>query len=140
MYCRIDLSKTNYKEIPTKVLSSKNFQDIINVYEKYCKYKKFHGVRPIFIEDIQEEKVDLLGYYHNESLVAFSLIIKYESQNSVIADQFAWDYEMPSLKLGYKSLRSECSRYKRLGYDYFYLGDYYEYKTELSGFEIKSPF
>ena len=54
----------------------------------------------------------------------------------MIADQFAWDYADPSLKLGYKSIRNECAYYKSLGYRYFILGDEDKYKQELKGFEI----
>jgi arginyl-tRNA--protein-N-Asp/Glu arginylyltransferase len=53
-----------------------------------------------------------------------------------MADQFAWDYENPKLKLGYKSIRSECARYKRLGYQYYYLGEVCDYKQQLQGFEL----
>lgn len=137
MYCRIDLSKIKYKELDNcRLLSIDNYADIVKVYEKYCRHKKFKGVRPIFSEDLTNPNTHVLGYYDNEELVAFSIIMVYPSQNSVIADQFAWDYENLKLKLGYKSLRSECARYKRLGYDYFYLGDFYGYKAELTGFEL----
>ena len=137
MYCRVDLSLSNYTELNNyKLLSVDNYQQVVRVYEQYCVHKQFVGVRPILPEDLTQHNTDVLGYYDQDQLVAFSFILKYPSQNSVIADQFAWDYANPTLKLGYSSLRSECARYKRLGYDYFYLGDFYGYKAELTGFEI----
>ena len=32
--------------------------------------------------------------------------------------------------------KNEIARYKRLGYDYLYLGGYCEYKTKLQGYEL----
>lgn len=140
MYCRINLKDSNYTELDNcHKLTPDDYSDIVRVYEAYCKYKKFDGVRPILPEDLKQPYIDAIGYYDQNNLVAFSFIMKYPSCNSVIADQFAWDYVNPKLKLGFKSLRSECARYKRLGYDYFYLGDYYGYKAELTGFELGPP-
>lgn len=137
MYCRVNLAKSNYKEMSNySVLTAKHYDDIVRVYEAYCDHKQFEGVRPIFLEDLQQPYMEHLGYFDENRLVAFSFIMKYPSQNSVIADQFAWDYANPKLKLGFKSLRNECARYKRLGYDYFYLGDFYGYKAELTGYEL----
>lgn len=137
MYCRVDLSLSNYTELTNyKILSGEHYPDIVRIYERYCEHKEFGGVRPVLLEDITQPNTDLIGYYDSDQLVAFSFILKYPSVNSVITDQFAWDYNNPRLKLGYKSLRSECARYKRLGYDYLYLGDYYAYKAELTGYEL----
>lgn len=138
MYCRINLNNTNYKEIDHKVLDASYFDQIIDIYKSYIDYKGFTTAMPIFIEDVQQTNTEILGYYDKDELVAFSIILVYPSKKSVTADQFAWNYKNPNLKLGYKSLRSECARYKRLGFKYFYLGDYYQYKSELCGFEMAS--
>ena len=90
----------------------------------------------MFYEDVVSPYTEILGYYHNTKLVAFSLIYLYTSSRSVLAEQFAWDYCMPELKLGYRSLKSECARYKRLGYEYMYIGEYAPYKQQIDGFEI----
>jgi hypothetical protein len=92
---------------------------------------------PIFIEDFRES--DMLGYYDNGELVAWSMILRYPSQLSVTADQFAWNYKNPSLELGYNSLKNECAYYKELGYEYLYLHGVDEYKKEFDGFEILGP-
>ena len=135
MYCRVDLDKTNYKEIDYKLLDESYFDKISNIYKKYIDYKKFSSAIPIFIEDLQQTNTEILGYFDKEELIAFSIVLVYPSRRMVYADQFAWGYENPKLKLGYESLRSECARYKRLGFKYFYLGEYNEYKNELKGFE-----
>lgn len=133
MECRINLSKTNYKEeLEYSVLDSFYFSTINSIYEKYCAYKKFKEYIPLLYKEL--ENSELLGYYDNNVLVAFSIINIYD--NHVKAEQFAWDYANPSLRLGIRSLKTECARYKRLGYDYLYLGEYHKYKEQFDGFEL----
>ena len=90
---------------------------------------------PIFAEEYTDAKNDVLGYYDNEKLVAFSLLRCYNSKN-VEAIQFAWDYENPALGLGIRSLKNECAIYKKRGFDYLYLGQADDYKAKINGFEI----
>lgn len=136
--CRINLSKTNYKEIPYKLLCSNSYKQAVDIYHQYCDYRQFHPhhYHPLWIEDFESAHIDIIGYYDQDRLVAFSIVYLYPSEKSCMADQFAWNYETPSLKLGYKSIRSECARYKRLGYQYYYLGEICEYKQQLQGFEL----
>jgi len=101
-------------------------------------YKQFKSVTPIFVEEYLDEKNDVIGYYDQEKLVAFSLIRRYNSKN-IEAVQFAWDYANPKLHLGISSLRSECALYKQLGFDYLYLGEANDYKKKINGFEILGP-
>lgn len=136
-YCRINLSKTNYQELDNyAVLDETYYAKVVEIYRHYCAYKKFISVVPMFYEDIASPYTEVLGYYHNKELVAFSLIYLYTSNNCACAEQFAWDYKTPKLRLGYRSLESECARYKRLGYDYLYIGEYAKYKENFNGFEI----
>jgi len=137
-FCRIDLSKTNYSIIDNwKVLDEPNYEELIKIYHTYCRYKKFKSVMPLFKEDFEE--LEILGYYNNNKIVAFSMITKYPSSMNVYADQFAWDYKDPSLRLGINSLKSECAYYKSLGYKYYYLGQTNKYKEQIDGFEILGP-
>lgn len=136
MFCRICLSRTDYKEIDYKLLSAEDFPIIESIYNQYCEYKNFKSLVPLFIEEFENPMTDIIGYYDNHNLVAFSLIYLYPSKKSCMAEQFAWNYHNKKLKLGYRSIRSECARYKRLGYDYLYLGEVTDYKSELQGFEI----
>ena len=133
--CRINLDNTSYKEIDYSVLDSSYYKDVVEIYKQYCDYKKFNSVLPIFVEELENKTCELLGYYHNNKLIAFSMMNLYTSKQSVFSEQFAWNYENPQLKLGYNSIRSECARYKRLGYKYLYIGEYNTYKRELKGFE-----
>ena len=136
-YCRINLSKTNYTELNNyKLLDASNYKDITEIYKQYCEYKKFKSVVPIFYEEVISPYSEVLGYYQNDQLIAFSLINLYPSHSIAWAEQFAWNYNEPELLLGYKSLENECARYKRQGFQYLYIGEYAKYKTTFDGFEI----
>ena len=140
LYARINLNKTFYSLYTDyKILDGKEYAPILQrIYYEYCKYKKFKSVMPILTEEFTDPKNDLIGYYYNDKLVAFSLLCRYNEKN-VEALQFAWDYANPELKLGFASLRSECALYKSMGYDYLYLGGADEYKSKFDGFEILGP-
>lgn len=136
-YCRIDLSATHYQELDNyTILDETYYNKVVDIYRQYCSYKKFSSVVPMFYEDIASPYTEVLGYYDNKDLVAFSLIYLYTSSNCAHAEQFAWNYKSPDLRLGYRSLESECARYKRLGYKYLYIGEYAKYKEIFDGFEI----
>ena len=139
IYSRINLKQTNYSLYENFVLfNNPPVKDLQKIYYKYCSYKNFKSVMPIFNEEFVEPSNDVIGYYHNNILVAFSLIKKFNSKNAE-AMQFAWDYESPNLNLGIKSLKSECALYKSLGFEYYYLGSASEYKKQIDGFEILGP-
>jgi len=139
-YCRIDLSKTNYSELDNcMTLDASYYPQIKTLYKQYCEYKGFTSVVPIFYEDIISPYSEVLGYLKNEKIIAFSLIYLYPSVNSVAAEQFAWNYADPKLRLGYKSLENECARYKKAGYNYLYIGEHNDYKENFDGFEILGP-
>ncbi len=136
MYGRIDLTKTFYNKLDSyKFLNPAPISDLQQLYKQYCDYKKFKSVMPIFNSEFTDVKNDIIGYYENDKLVAFSLLRRYDSEN-VEAIQFAWNYQTPSLRLGIESLKSECAVYKELGFRYLYLGGADEYKKKIDGFEI----
>lgn len=137
MYCRVCLADTNYREIPYALLTSDWYREIQLIYKQYATVKQLNSVLPIFLEELEAANTEIIGYFDsNNNLEAFSLIYLYPSQNSCMADQFAWNYKDPAKKLGYRSIRSECARYKRLGFQYLYLGESAPYKQELQGFEF----
>lgn len=140
-YAKIDLTKTNYNMIETVrwvVIRSPDKGNLNRIYNEYCKYKKFKSVMPIFESEYSDSKNDIMGYYLNDRLIAFSLIRKYDAEN-LEAIQFAWDYKNPELHLGIESLKHECAFYKAAGYKYYYLGGADEYKKQFDGFEMLGP-
>jgi hypothetical protein len=137
-YCRINLSKTNYQPLKNSrciVGPQLDVNQLQTIYKKYCEYKQFDSVVPIFKQQIMDPWTDVIGYYDENNLVAFSLIKHYDIENAE-ALQFAWDYANPNLRLGIESLKNECAIYKARGYKYLYLGLADKYKEEIDGFEL----
>lgn len=137
IYARINLSLTNYSTsiLDWQYLKNPDITQLNRIYKTYCRYKKFASVMPIFDSEYTDSRNDIIGYFANNELVAFSLLRKYDLEN-VEAVQFAWTYSNPNLRLGIKSLKQECAIYKRLGFKFLYLGQADEYKKEIDGFEI----
>ena len=138
-YARIDLEKTNYKILDNfKVITDPDINGLQAIFRKYCQYKKFTSVEPMWDAEFIWDHNDILGYYDDTKLVAWSVVTKY-NDSDVYAVQFAWDYANPKLGLGMKSLKNECAYYKSLGYKYYYLGEAHKYKSNLKGFETLGP-
>jgi hypothetical protein len=139
-YCRIDLSKTHYAQLDEwKFITDLDFEKLDLIYTRYCEHKKFNSVMPLFKEQFKMPNADLIGYYENNQLVAYSLMLKYDTSKSIVAERFVWDYANPKLRFGIRSLEHECALYKTLGYEYLYLGEYVEYKSNIDGFELLGP-
>jgi hypothetical protein len=109
-----------------------------SIYRDYCVYKQFRSVMPIFDSEYYNDCNDVIGYYHNSQLVAFSLMRRYDNYN-VASVQFAWNYTTPQLRLGIESLKTECAIYRDRGFQYLYLDYAHEYKKTIQGFEILGP-
>ena len=112
MICRIDLTKIKYKQIDFVLLGLQDFPKCEEIYKQYIEHNDIENPHPVFEEEWNTEakyNADVIGYYDNDDLVAWSLTYKFPSKQTVIADQFAWNYSNPKLKLGYKSIRSECA-------------------------------
>lgn len=138
-YCRIDLSKTNYTSMSDTdcryIVHKSMYPECFEIYQQYCEYKQFNSVMPLFEQQFRDIYTEIIGYFSNQKLVAFSLIKKYDLEN-VEAIQFAWDYNDPKLRLGIESLKNECAIYKSRGFKYFYLGQADQYKSQIDGFEV----
>jgi hypothetical protein len=135
-YSRVRLSETNYSVLNNWAYVKNIDVTTLNlIYKKYCEYKNFTSVMPIFDNEYTDPNTDIIGYYENNSLIAFSLIKLHDKKNAECV-QFAWDYKNPKLRLGIESLKNECAIYKQKGFDYLYLGGDDEYKRFLDGYEI----
>jgi hypothetical protein len=140
-FARIDLEKTNYtvtvewQYLQPTVDQIAQLQDI---YRTYCIYKHFSSVMPLFESRFLDPMADIIGYYDNSKLVAFSLIRRYDQHNA-LCDQFAWTYHRPKLRLGIETMKTECAIYQERGFQYLYLEQAHLYKSEIAGFEILGP-
>jgi hypothetical protein len=137
IYARINLEKTNYTTFQNnwEFIRDPDVVSLNSIYIQYCRYKKFLSVMPIFDCEYRDPQNDIIGYFDQNILVAFSIVRKYDHDNAE-AVQFAWTYHDPKQRLGIESLKHECALYKKLGYKYLYLGGADEYKTKIDGFEI----
>jgi len=139
IFSYIDLTKTNYTvKVDARVLSAPNVNRLLEIWDDYCVYKKFPSQWPYYAEQFYDMRHDIIGYFDNNELVAWSMIYKI-NEDVCEAIQFAWDYKNPRLHLGLASLRAECAIYKEKGYKTFMLGEAHEYKKQLSGFSIYGP-
>ena len=138
-FARIDLSKTNYQiNVEWMYMTRPDIAALNNIYRDYCVHKKFSSVMPIFDSRYTEPMTDVIGYYDQAKLVAFSLIRRYDEHNA-LCDQFAWTYHNPRLRMGIETMKAECAIYKARGFQYLYLEQAHLYKSEIDGFEILGP-
>ena len=138
-FARIDLSKTNYEStVKWEYLHEPDIPKLNTIYRDYCKYKHFVSVMPIFDIRYTDPMTDVIGYYDQDKLVAFSLIRRYDDHNA-LCDQFAWNYNNPRLRLGIETMKTECAIYRARGFKYLYLEQAHLYKSEIQGFEILGP-
>jgi hypothetical protein len=138
-FARIDLSKTNYKiNVEWMYMSQPDIPALNDIYKTYCTYKRFSSVIPIFDSRYTDPMTDVIGYYDQARLVAFSLIKRYDEHNA-LCDQFAWTYHNPRMRLGIETMKTECAIYKARGFRYLYLEQAHLYKSEIDGFEILGP-
>lgn len=140
-FARIDLAATDYAESvrwhylkPTPEVCLQ----LDNIYRQYCQYKRFASVMPMFHSRYKDTMADIIGYYDDDQLVAWSLIRRYDAYNA-LCDQFAWTYHKPALRLGIETMKTECAIYKALGFHYLYLEQAHLYKSEIAGFELLGP-
>ena len=84
-YARIDLSKTNYTQLPSSTwgfIKHPDVDQLDEIYKTYCRYKKFKSVMPIFPSEYVDPGNELIGYMHADRLVAFSLIKRFDKENA----------------------------------------------------------
>lgn len=135
-YCRIDLSKSNYiPETTWNFIRNVDIDELNLIYKKYCEYKKFASVVPIFDSQYTDINNDIIGYYEESLLIGFSLVHRFDTSNAECI-QFAWDYNNPKIRLGIASLKTECAVYKLQGFKYLYIGCSDPYKEQIQGYEI----
>jgi hypothetical protein len=135
-FARIHLKETTYQHsVDWKYLVDPDIAVLKSIYKTYCIYKHFASVMPLFDSQFTDSSTDLIGYFDNKNLVAFSLMKRYDTKN-VLASQFAWTYHNPKTRLGIESLKTECAIYRERGFEYLYLDQAHLYKQGLEGFEI----
>jgi hypothetical protein len=141
-FARINLAKANYEPTVTWRYITSRDQDTLarldRIYRDYCVHKKFTSVMPMFHSRYTDPMSDVIGYYDQDQLVAWSLIRRFDDRNA-LCDQFAWTYHNPRLRLGIETMKTECAIYRARGFEYLYLEQAHLYKQEIDGFELLGP-
>jgi hypothetical protein len=139
-YARIRLSDTTYESTLTAWdwIREPDVDQLNTIYRRYCQYRQFSSVMPIFDSEYTDPKNDVIGYWDQGSLEAFSIIRRFDDTNAQCI-QFAWTYHRPRLRLGIASLKTECAIYRDLGYEFLYLDQAHQYKQQFEGFELLGP-
>ena len=141
-FARINLAKTRYEPtVAWRYITSRDSDTLARldrIYRDYCVYKKFDSVMPMFHSRYTDPMSDVIGYYDQDQLVAWSLIRRFDERNA-LCDQFAWTYHNPRLRLGIETMKTECAIYKARGFEYLYLEQAHLYKQEIDGFELLGP-
>lgn len=134
-YARIRLASTDYMpSVDWHKIQDPDPQVLNQIYRSYCAHRKFDSVMPIFDSEYTDPKNDVIGYTDLGQLVAFSIIRRYDQRNAECV-QFAWTYHRPQLRLGIKSLKTECAIYRDQGFEFLYLDQAHGYKQQFQGFE-----
>lgn len=141
-FARIDLERTNYQpSVSWRYIEDRDpatLAQLDDIYRTYCIYKHFGSVMPMFHSRYLDPMADIIGYYDNDRLVAWSLIRRFDHSNA-LCDQFAWTYHRPRMRLGIETMKTECAIYRERGFRYLYLEQAHLYKSQIEGFEILGP-
>jgi hypothetical protein len=141
-FARVDLAQTAYTPtVPWRYITDRGaatLDQLDNIYRTYCDHKRFASVMPMFHSRYLDPMADVIGYYDQDHLVAWSLIRRFDDHNA-LCDQFAWTYHEPKMRLGIETLKTECAIYRDRGFEYLYLEQAHLYKSEIDGFEILGP-
>lgn len=140
LYSYIALQQTNYKplldyEILTNI---ENPSWLLDIYRIYCRHKKFVSVLPIFHGEFTDPRCEFVTYKVDNKVIAWTMLRKL-SDTVIDNMQFCWNYEDPKLKLGYKSIRTECAIYRDRGFTEMLLDTELHYKKEIQGYNIYGP-
>lgn len=134
MYGRIDLSKIDYELDPDIVSVKPTLEEATEVFVTYCKHKNFESVHPLYQDDIDLYAWNCL--YEYNKLIAWEQTLLYPKDKVGFSQQFAWNYEQPWKRIGWRFSHHVPAWMKSQGYKYLYLGDHQEYKAEIVGYEI----
>jgi len=141
-FARINLSKTTYEPtVSWRYIVDRDNHTLAKldqIYQHYCNYKRFASVMPMFHSRYTDPMADVIGYYDQDQLIAWSLIRRFDDHNA-LCDQFAWTYHNPRLRLGIETMKTECAIYRARGFEYLYLEQAHLYKQEIDGFELLGP-
>lgn len=136
---RINLRDTVYtQDLEFEILDPVPVNDVLRVYRDYCLHKHFQSVMPMVPGRLTAAGTEIIGYRDHGRLVAWSMYRVWDAEN-ILSDHFAWDYRDPRLRLGIRSIETECAIYRERGYRWMYFESVEPYMLDLQGFELMGP-
>ena len=78
------------------------------IFKEYCDYRGYDDYSDDLVDKEYGDK-DYFIYWHKNKIVAYTQLTRYNY--SVVAGEFAWNYETPSLGLGTFAQNFECLKY-----------------------------
>lgn len=136
---RIDLHRVDHKQdIEWELLNPVPIDQVLQVYRDYCVHKHFQSVMPMVPSRLTASDTEIIGYRDQGRLVAWSMYRVWDKEN-ILCDHHAWNYRDPRLRLGARSLHTECAIYRDRGYRFMYFESVEPYMLDLQGFEILGP-
>jgi hypothetical protein len=133
---RIDLERTQYQiDLEWQLLQPVPVNDVLRVYRDYCLHKHFQSVIPMIPGRLTDAATEIIGYHDHGRLVAWSMYRIWDKDN-ILSDHFAWDYRDPRLRLGIRSIETECAIYRDRGFRWMYFESVEPYMLDLEGFEL----
>jgi hypothetical protein len=135
-FARIDLQSTTYqRELDAQLLDPVPINTVLRIYRDYCAHRHFQSVMPMIPGRLTAPGTEVWGYHDQGNLVAWSMYRIWDSDN-ILSDHFAWNYQNPRLRLGIRSIETECAIYRDRGYRWMYFESVEPYMLDLQGFEI----
>ena len=136
---RINLAATTYQQdLDAELLDPVPVDDVLKVYRDYCTHRRFQSVMPMIPGRLTAPNTEIWGYRNTSKLVAWSMYRVWDHAN-ILSDHFAWDYREPRLRLGIRSIETECAIYRARDYQWMYFESVKPYMLDLQGFEIMGP-
>ena len=133
---RINLAATTYQQdLDAELLDPVPVDAVMKVYRDYCAHRRFQSVMPMIPGRLITPGTEIWGYRDNGVLVAWSMYRVWDDDN-ILSDHFAWDYRNPRLRLGIRSIETECAIYRSRNYRWMYFESVEPYMLDLQGFEI----
>ena len=85
LYCRINLSKTTYRQLDSaRLIPGPDPIELKLIFKKYCDHKKFISVEPMWDCEFTWSHNDVIGYYDSTNLVAWSVVTKYNRVDGTV--------------------------------------------------------
>ena len=79
-HCRINLQNHTFKKYKnSRILNTLDTDKLLEIYDRYCEYHNFISPFPFYKEQFAHIYNNIIGYTHNNKLVAWSMIYLFKA-------------------------------------------------------------